>query len=297
MSDFERIASVIRYLDEHHVEQPSLSYLAEQVGLSQFHFQRLFKHWAGVTPKDFLKCLTLSEAKRALRAGRSVLDAALDVGLSGPGRLHDLCVTMEAASPGEVRTRGDGWTIKAGLAESPFGKCLIGESPRGICHLSFVESEDREAHASVIQTDWPLARVEWTRDVADVVATLFDHSANASPRSSLRVFVRGTKFQVRVWRALLRVPRGTLTSYGRIAESLGDRRSSRAVGSAVGQNRLAYLIPCHRVIRETGMFGEYRWGTTRKKAMIAWERAGGSTHIEEAASAGSLEGVASRRRK
>ena len=273
MNDYQRIARVIRYLVEHHIEQPNLAQLAEQAGLSQFHFHRLFGRWAGITPKDFLKCLTLFHARRALRAGRSVLDAALDAGLSGPGRLHDLCVTMEAASPGEVKARGEGWTINAGLADSPFGTCLIGESPRGICHLSFVESKNGRADATAIQKDWPLARIGWDRDVAKLVAPIFDNLANGNHQSSLRVFVRGTKFQVRVWRALLRVSRGSLTSYGQIAEMLGDRTAARAVGSAVGQNRLAYLIPCHRVIRETGLFGDYRWGTTRKKAMVAWESA------------------------
>ena len=275
MNDYDRIAHVIRYLDEHQTTQPNLGQLAEQAGLSQYYFHRLFSRWAGITPKDFLQCLTLSYAKAALRDGSSVLYAALDAGLSGPGRLHDLCVNLEAASPGEMKSGGDGWTIKAGLADTPFGLCLVGESPRGICHLSFVGSRNPKIEAGAIQRDWPLARIEWDEDVTKRVTAFFAAPTfeNQQDTSPLRVFVHGTDFQVRVWKALLQLPRGTLTSYGRIAKSLGDTASARAVGSAIGRNRLAYLIPCHRVIRETGVFGDYRWGMTRKKAMVAWEGA------------------------
>lgn len=269
MSDYDRIARVIRFLDEHHLEQPTLAELAGEAGLSPHHFHRLFARWAGITPKDFLQCLTLQHARDALRSGQSVLDAALDAGLSGPGRLHDLCVNLEAATPGEVKAAGEGWTIRAGLADSPFGICLVGESPRGICHLSFVDSKNHKANSAAILNDWPRAKVEWDADVAEpVAAAMTDPSDLQTP---LRALVKGTDFQVRVWRALLQIPPGTLTTYGSIAESLGDRRSARAVGSAVGQNRLAYLIPCHRVIRETGVFGDYRWGPARKKAIVAWE--------------------------
>ncbi len=272
MNDYDRVARVIRYLDEHQQEQPNLSELADHAGLSSFHFHRLFTRWAGVTPKDFLQCLTLTHAMDALRSGENVLDASLDAGLSGPGRLHDLCVKFVAASPGEVKSKGEGWTIEAGFAASPFGTCLIGESPRGICHLSFVDSGNRQAGEEVIRQDWTKSQIQWSLD-AERITTLMFASANANPKSPLRVLVRGTDFQVRVWRALLEVPPGALTTYGRIAQSLGDRAAARAVGAAVGQNRLAWLIPCHRVIRETGAFGDYRWGITRKKAIVAWEGA------------------------
>jgi len=271
MNDYDRIARVIHFLDEYHLEQPTLEQLAKQAGLSQFHFHRLFSRWAGVTPKGFLQCLTLSRAKQALGVGESVLNAAFDAGLSGPGRLHDLCVNLEAASPGEVKTGGEGWTIRAGFAESPFGTCLVGESHRGTCHLSFVESKNRQTEAVAIEKDWPLARIDWDIDATGVVDSIFAKPTDANNKSPLRVFVRGTEFQVRVWRALLQILRGSLTSYGSIAESLGDRAASRAVGSAVGQNWMAYLIPCHRVIRQTGILGDYRWGKTRKKAIVAWE--------------------------
>lgn len=274
MNDYERIAQVIRFLDEHHAEQPDLAALSAQAGLSPFHFHRLFTSWAGVTPKDFLQCLTLTHAKERLCAGAPVLDAALESGLSGPGRLHDLCVSMEAASPGELKAGGAGWTIQFGFADSPFGKCLIAESPRGICHLSFVE--DEKPAVRELQAEWPQAK--WKRDdsmVKELVGKIFiQQHAVPEAGAPLRAFVRGTPFQVRVWRALLHVPPGTLTTYGRLANAIGAPMASRAVGTAVGQNALAYLVPCHRVIRETGVLGNYRWNPLRKRAMIAWEGAG-----------------------
>jgi len=274
MDDYQRIARVIRYLDEDHRSQPDLATLAERAGLSPFHFHRLFSAWAGVTPKDFLQCLTLTHAKALLRAGQSVLDAALSAGLSGPGRLHDLCVSLEAASPGEWKSGGEGWTIVAGLADSPFGRCLIGESPRGICHLSFIESIDGGTELTALAADWPRARVQ--RDdgaAARLASRVFERPDRAGSRPALRAWVRGTPFQVRVWRALLALPPGTLVSYGRLAAALGKPTAARAVGTAVGHNPLAYLIPCHRVIRETGVIGDYRWGRTRKRAIVAWEGA------------------------
>lgn len=289
VNDYERIAGIIRYLDDRHLEQPDLETLAAHVGLSQFHFQRLFSSWAGVTPKNFLQCLTLAHAKELLRDGESLLDVALESGLSGPGRLHDLCVNLEAASPGELKSGGAGWTIVFGFVDSPFGNCLIAESPRGICHLSFVENE--KMSLATLRNDWPQAR--WQRDDATagrIALKVFNRSEleSSGPRHlparagrsnqprptappALRALVQGTAFQVRVWRALLAVPPGTLTSYGRLAESIGQPTAARAVGTAIGQNLLAYLIPCHRVIRETGVFGNYRWGAVRKRAIVAWE--------------------------
>jgi len=274
MNDYQRIARVIRYLDECHRSQPDLATLAERVGLSPFHFHRLFSAWAGVTPKDFLQCLTLAHAKELLRAGESVLDAALSAGLSGPGRLHDLCVGLEAASPGEWKSGGEGWTIVVGLADSPFGRCLIAESPRGICHLSFIETENGAAELAALAADWPRARLQRTDAAAARLARrVFERPDRAGSRPALRAWVRGTPFQVRVWRALLALPPGTLVSYGGLAAALGKPTAARAVGTAVGQNPLAYLIPCHRVIRETGVIGDYRWGRTRKQAIVAWEGA------------------------
>ncbi len=272
MNDYERIALVIRYLDERHTEQPDLATLADYAGLSPFHFHRLFSGWAAITPKDFLQCLTLSHAKTLLRKGESVLDVALTSGLSGPGRLHDLCVSLEAASPGELKSGGEGWTIAVGFADSPFGRCVVGESPRGICHLSFVESEDDEAEVAALHAHWPQARLHRDDSAASRLAVrVFERTARPHSRPVLRAFVRGTAFQVRVWRALLHVQPGTLVSYGRVAAALGMPTAARAVGTAVGRNPLAYLVPCHRVIRETGAVGDYRWGQVRKRAMVAWE--------------------------
>ena len=274
MTDYDRIARVIHHLEAHQTEQPGLESLARNVGLSPFHFHRLFSSWAGITPKDFLQCLTLENVKERLRNGASVLDASLDAGLSGPGRLHDLCVSIEAASPGELKSGGTGWTISAGFAPSVFGTCLVAEGRRGICHLSFVE-EGNERHAwSGLQADWPNAVLRRDDSASAMLANrIFARPVNARSRPALRAFVRGTPFQVRVWRALLQVAPGELTTYRRLAAAAGIPEAARAVGTAVGKNPLAYLIPCHRVIRETGVIGKYRWGTTRKRAMLARETA------------------------
>jgi AraC family transcriptional regulator of adaptative response/methylated-DNA-[protein]-cysteine methyltransferase len=275
MNNYERIARIIRFLDEQRAEQPDLAALAARAGLSPFHLHRLFSAWAGVTPKDFLQCLTLAHAKSLLRAGESVLDVALESGLSGPGRLHDLCVNLEAASPGELKSGGAGWTIACGFLDSPFGKCLIAESPRGICHLSFVENE--KTALGELQNEWPRAKLKRDDSIAEKLGDKIFPGNSAAPRAvpeagaPLRAFVRGTPFQVLVWRALLQIQPGSLTSYGRLAAAIGKPAASRAVGAAVGKNPLACLIPCHRVIRETGVLGGYHWGLVRKRAMIAWE--------------------------
>jgi len=274
MNEYERIERVIRYLDAYHAEQPDLASLAEVSGLSPFHFHRLFSAWAGITPKDFLQCLTLAHAKALLRKGTSVLDAALGSGLSGPGRLHDLCVMLEAATPGEVKSGGAGWTITAGFADSPFGQCLIGESQRGLCHLSFIDAGDGVAALAALRAHWPQALLQ--RDdaaAARQAGKIFSPRSEHAARPALRAFVQGTAFQVRVWQALLLVPPGTLVSYGQLAAALDHPHAARAVGTAVSRNPLAWLIPCHRVIRETGVIGEYRWGAVRKRAMLAWEGA------------------------
>ena len=272
MNDYQRIANVIAYLDAHAAEQPDLAELAAVAGLGPHHFHRLFTRWAGVTPKDFLQCLTMNHAKRLLGEGESVLGAALGAGLSGPGRLHDLAIQLEGASPGEIKAGGTGLVIEFGVAETPFGPWLVGQSTRGLTHVSFLESPvmTDEAEARVRQ-DWP--RAEFCRRdgaAGELAARAFASPAPAPP-PGLRAWVRGTKFQLRVWRALLAVPAGGLVTYGRLAEWSGAPRAARAVGTAVGDNPLAYLIPCHRVIRGTGIIGQYRWGTTRKRLLIARE--------------------------
>jgi AraC family transcriptional regulator, regulatory protein of adaptative response / methylated-DNA-[protein]-cysteine methyltransferase len=270
MNDYERVASVIRFLDQHHTEQPDLAALANSAGLSPFHFHRLFSTWAGVTPKDFLQCLTLEHVKQLLRDGDSVFAAAINAGLSGPGRLHDLCVTLEAASPGEMKNGGAGIEIDYGFAETPFGEALIAETKRGVCHLSFVDQGRNAAH-EVLKSQWPNAKVRRNdARIAQLADKIFNDRGETSNRR-LRAFIRGTEFQLRVWRALLQVQAGSLTTYGRLAEAVGQMRAARAVGSAVGANPIAFIIPCHRVIRETGALGHYHWDPVRKRAIIGWE--------------------------
>ena len=271
MNNYDRIARVIRYLDAHHSEQPNLATLAAEAGLSPFHFHRLFSTWSGVTPKDFLQCLTLTSLKKLLRDGESVLDAALQTGMSGPGRAHDLCVCLEAASPGEIKSGGAGWTITAGLAESPFGDCLIAEGPRGVCHLAFAGAGEQKNAWRELKMEWPNAQLREDNITAQKKARQIFSGSPTSERAPLRVFVQGTEFQVRVWRALLRVGPGQLTTYGRLAQKIGHPSAARAVGSAVGANPIAFLIPCHRVIRESGVIGEYRWSPLRKRALLTWE--------------------------
>lgn len=277
MSDYERIASVIDFIVERRASQPSLDELADYVGLSPYHFQRLFVRWAGVTPKKFLQCLTVEAARQQLKQGRSVLDAALDSGLSGPGRLHDLTISLVAASPGEIKSGGAGWEIALGFADTPLGTCLLAESPRGICCLQFVEDKNRQVAEQQIERDWFGASLSWSNSRAKQIATtIFANGMQPTKANAngLRCLVKGTQFQTQVWRALLSIPSGQLTTYGRIAAAIGRPTASRAVGTAVGQNPIGYLIPCHRVIRGSGVIGDYRWGSTRKRALIGREFVG-----------------------
>jgi len=272
MNDYERVARIIRHLDEHHGEQPSLEMLAAKAGLGTFHFHRLFRRWAGVTPKDFLQCLTLAHARERLRRGESVLGSALDAGLSSPGRLHDLCLTLEAATPGEIKSGGAGWTIELGFARTPFGLCCLGNNPRGLCHLQFVEAGERTSAEQPVKLDWPHAALRWNDAAAKkTAAQIFQPGGPAG--GGFRAHVRATAFQLRVWRALVAIPPGALVSYGHLASAVGKPSAARAVGNAVGANPLAFLIPCHRVIRETGVVGNYRWGHDRKLLIIGWEGA------------------------
>ncbi|MCB1276527.1 methylated-DNA--[protein]-cysteine S-methyltransferase [Prosthecobacter sp.] len=268
MNDYERVAQIIRHLDAHQTDQPSLDELAVLAGLSRFHFHRLFSRWAGVTPKEFLQCLTLENARERLRNGESVLDAALNAGLSSPGRLHELCVTLEAATPGEIKSGGAGWRIEAGFAETPFGMCCIGTGPRGICHLAFLKESGEETAKHELMRSWPRAEWQWDNAKAEELTARVFQSDSGTP---LKAIVRGTPFQLRVWRALVRIPAGALVSYGHLATVIGHQGAARAVGTAVGSNPLAYLIPCHRVIRETGVIGQYRWGQERKRVLLGWE--------------------------
>jgi len=274
MNDYQRIALVIRYLDERYSEQPDLAVLAEYLGLSDFHFHRLFFAWAGITPKEFLRGLTLSQTRKLLRQGRSVPDHFLLAELSGPDSRSAFRVNLETALPGELKTGGEGWVISAGFADSPFGRCLVAESPRGLCQLSFADSQDGLAEWAALQQSWPQARLQRDDSVARrITETVFMRPGKTGSRPVLRAFAQGTPFQLRVWRALLSVPPGALVSYGQLAAALGQPTAARAVGTALGQNPLACLVPCHRVIRATGVMGDYRWGQVRKHALVIWENA------------------------
>jgi len=271
LRDYERIARAIEYLQRHAAQQPELTAVARHVHLSAHHFQRLFTRWAGVSPKRFLQYLTVEHAKSRLAASQNVLDLADEVGLSGPGRLHDLFVTLEALSPGEYKAGGAGLEIRYGTHDSPFGPALIATSRRGICSLHFLNSGDDAA--ALIRAEWP--RAELRRDPASTAA-LAEHvflplaSRTGTP---LALLVKGSNFQVKVWRALLALPFGAVATYRHVAESIGAPAAARAVGNAVGANPIGWLIPCHRVIRESGELSRYRWGTTRKAAMLGWEAA------------------------
>lgn len=270
MSDYERVEQIILFLEAHFRDQPELKDIAAEVGLSEYHLQRLFRRWAGISPKRFLQYLTAGYARQRLRTSQNVLDVAYEAGLSGPGRLHDLTVNVYAATPGEIRQQGAGLTIAYGFHDSPFGECLVGVTERGICSLGFVAQGARETVLDGLRADWPQAT--FTHD-----STRTQRAAEGifegRDRQTLSLFVRGTNFQIRVWEALLRIPPGALVTYGAVAAHLGQPKAARAVGSAVGNNPVAYLIPCHRVIRATGVVGDYRWQSARKRAMLGWEAA------------------------
>ena len=268
--DYLRIEQAILYLENNYKDQPGLEEVAAKIGLSEFHFQRLFSRWAGVSPKRFLQYLTKEGAKELLNRSENLLDTTHQVGLSSLGRLHDLFVTSEAVTPGEYKTSGEGVTIRYGLHASPFGKCLIAVTERGICHLSFVQTSEGDAIDNLV-ADWKNARmIEDYKTTASLVAPIFDlrYSNRGKP---LNVHLRGTNFQLKVWEALLNIPSGVVTTYEGIAASIGKPGAMRAVGTAVGHNPIAVLIPCHRVIRKAGEIGNYRYGSLRKKALLARE--------------------------
>jgi AraC family transcriptional regulator of adaptative response/methylated-DNA-[protein]-cysteine methyltransferase len=269
-SDYTRIERALAFIAERIDDQPDLDRIAAEIGLSPHHFQRLFTRWVGVSPKRFLQYLSLDRAKACLAASGSVLDAAYAAGLSGPGRLHDLFVSHEAVTPGEFKRRGEGLTIRYGYADSPFGEALILTTPRGICGLAFVGAGGRGACFEDMAARWPSAEfVEDPLTVGRLGRTIFQ--AGAGNTTKLRLVMYGSPFQVKVWEALLRIPQGALVSYDALAESIGARGAARAVGSAVGDNPISFLIPCHRVIRKSGAISDYHWGRPRKMALIGWE--------------------------
>jgi AraC family transcriptional regulator of adaptative response/methylated-DNA-[protein]-cysteine methyltransferase len=262
------VAQAIRYLRAHAHQQPSLAEVARAVHLSEHHLQRVFAAWAGISPKRFLQYLSKEHALQALREAQDVLEAAQTSGLSGPGRLHDLLVSSEAMTPGEIRSAGAGVSVAWGQADTPFGMALAGWTPRGICYLAFLDA-DVAQRLQELHTAWPAA--ELRQDDAGAQA-LLDRVFPGTPQPGrLHLLLRGTNFQLKVWEALLRLPPGRRVSYTQLAALAGAPKAQRAVGSALAANTIAYLIPCHRVIRESGDSGQYRWGGERKAALLAWE--------------------------
>ncbi|MBK8725537.1 MAG: methylated-DNA--[protein]-cysteine S-methyltransferase [Holophagaceae bacterium] len=271
-SDYARIEAAIRHLEAHAAEQPGLAELAAVVGLSPFHFQRLFHRWAGVTPKTFLQALTLREAKQRLLASESLLATSHGVGLSGPSRLHDLFLSLEAMTPGEFKAGAAGLDIRWGLHATPFGSGLFAATERGLCGLAFVDGEVATA-VEELRARWPGAALGRDEAFTAPFAAELDHRARGQAPQPLALLLKGTPFQLQVWEALLRIPEGAVASYEGLAAAAGSPGASRAAGTALGANPLAYLIPCHRVIRATGAFGQYQWGAPRKRAILALEAA------------------------
>jgi len=271
--DYQRIEKAIRYIEDQYKNQPTLRQIAEHIGLSEYHFQRLFTRWAGTSPQRFMRYLTKEYAKQQLSASSSLLDATYQTGLSSPSRLHDLFVTYEAMTPAEFRALGAGVTLRYGIHETPFGPCLIAVTERGITDLRFLdENSEAEILMAHLQSEWPQA--SYVYDEAGTLPYLEPLFSTATARTApLSLVLRGTNFQIKVWEALLRIPTGRLVSYDDIARSIGQPTASRAVGTAIGSNRIAYLIPCHRVLQKSGGLGGYRWGTARKQAMLAREAA------------------------
>ena len=271
--DYQRIEQAIRYLNTHFRSQPGLQDVAEHVGLSSFHFQRLFCRWAGVSPKRWLQHLTARHAKKLLRNSATVLETTFATGLSSPGRLHDLLVAVEAMSPGEFKLGGRGLEFRYGLHPSPFGTCLLVRTERGICNLEFVGSEDMDGLVDSLATRWPGATLrEDTAGTSQLVEAIFENQGQTEPQP-FTLHLRGTNFQLQVWRALLRIQPGSVISYRGLAEGLDRPTATRAVANAIARNPVAYLIPCHRVLRSTGAVGDYRWGSVRKQAILARESA------------------------
>lgn len=269
--NYDRIAAAIDYIRTHFKEQPGLEEIAAQVHLSPFHFQRLFHEWAGTSPKKFLQYISLDHAKQLLKEkGYTLFDTAFETGLSGTSRLHDLFVNIEGMAPAEYKNGGEKLQINYSFAESPFGNLIVASTARGVCHLAF--QEDEGLAIQDLMALFPNAQYKRNLDMLQQHALfLFQH--DWSKLSQVKLHLKGTEFQLKVWEALLHIPMGKLSTYGEIASHLGNPNASRAVGTAIGSNPVAFLIPCHRVIQSTGMLGGYRWGETRKTAIIGWEGA------------------------
>ncbi len=268
-ADYKRIETIILFLEKNFQKKPDLKQIAHTVNLSEYHLHRLFRRWAGITPKHFLQLLNLEHAKQLMKNPGSLLDVTNNSGLSSAGRLHDLFVTIEAMTPDEFRNHGRHLKISYGFFPSPFGTCFAAVTGRGICRLAFIEQDNEQKMVRVFKKEWYQADV---RENTSVVKPFVDRIFGPSyPSSPLPLHLKGTNFQVKVWQALLGIPADRLASYEQIAQGIGRPKAVRAAANAVAHNPVAFLIPCHRVIRKTGALGGYRWGLARKKAILAWE--------------------------
>lgn len=267
--NYNRIAEAIGYIKQNFKQQPTLDKVAEEIHLSPHHFQRLFTDWAGVSPKKFLQYISVEHAKNILKDKQATLfDAAFETGLSGTGRLHDLFVNIEGMTPGEYKNGGESLSINYSYAESPFGNILVASTAKGICHMAFADNEDEAFEA--LQQHYPNARYKQMLDMLQQNA-LYIFTHDWKKLNKIKLHLKGTDFQLKVWETLLKIPMGQLSTYGNIAEEIKNPNASRAVGTAIGSNPVAFLIPCHRVIQSTGLFGGYMWGPVRKTAIIGWE--------------------------
>jgi AraC family transcriptional regulator, regulatory protein of adaptative response / methylated-DNA-[protein]-cysteine methyltransferase len=270
-ADYDVVRRAIAFISEHWRDQPETEAIAAAAGVTATELHHLFRRWAGLTPKAFLQAITLDHARRLLRDSASVLDASFEVGLSGPGRLHDLFVTHEAMSPGEWKSGGDGLTISYGFHPSPFGTALVMATERGLAGLAFADAGEEEAALADMRSRWPKASyVDDKARTAVLARRIFDPKLWRADRP-LRIVLIGTDFEVRVWEALLRIPMGRATTYSDIAVKLGATKAARAVGAAVGKNPVSFVVPCHRVLGKSGDITGYHWGLTRKRAMLGWE--------------------------
>jgi AraC family transcriptional regulator of adaptative response/methylated-DNA-[protein]-cysteine methyltransferase len=270
-ADYDIVRRAIAHIRGHWREQPEIEEIAEAAGVTPTELHHLFRRWAGLTPKAFVQALTLNSARELLRSSASVLDASYEVGLSGPGRLHDLFVTHEAMSPGEWKSGAEGVTVAYGFHPSPFGSALVMSTERGLCGLAFADYGEEKAALEDMHRRWPKARyAEDSARTAPIAARIFDKKL-WRPDQPLRVVLIGTDFEVRVWQTLMRIPMGRATTYSDIAGSIGSPKASRAVGAAVGKNPISFVVPCHRVLGKSGELTGYHWGITRKHAMLGWE--------------------------
>ena len=268
---YDKIAEAIEYLDEHFKEQPTLDDIAKHLNMSSFHFQRLFKDWVGVTPKKYIQFLSVNYAKNKLKKDENTLfDTALDTGLSGTSRLHDLFINIEGMTPGEYKNGGKSLNINYSYAETQFGDILVASTKKGICHIAFVDNE--EEALQVLINSFPNANYQQKTDnIQQEILMVFLNDWDKL--NEIKLHIKGTDFQLKVWEALLTIPKGKLETYGEIAKKIAKPNASRAVGTAIGSNPIAYLIPCHRVIQSSGKTGGYRWNPIRKKAILGWEAA------------------------